>query len=149
MVIAPFWFSTEHLWIVIAPFWLSTDDNYVHRHVVISTTPCHTRPVTLNVHGVVKCHTALSSFTFPRQCSRKQNKYAKKQKSCLFKNAKRLNPDQIRVDFSKYEQNGVSFMTIGQRIMQLLNFEDSQIAYSQNIPQNIDMNMQISELMMS
>ena len=23
--IAPFWFSTEHLWILIAPFWLSTD----------------------------------------------------------------------------------------------------------------------------
>ena len=23
--IAPFWFSTEHIWIVIAPFWLSTD----------------------------------------------------------------------------------------------------------------------------
>ena len=26
MVIAPFWFSMEHLWIMIAPFWLSTDD---------------------------------------------------------------------------------------------------------------------------
>ena len=25
--IAPFWFSTEHLWVMIAPFWLSTDDN--------------------------------------------------------------------------------------------------------------------------
>ena len=24
--IAPFWFSTEHRWIVITPFWLSTDD---------------------------------------------------------------------------------------------------------------------------
>ena len=24
--IAPFWFSTECLWILIAPFWLSTDD---------------------------------------------------------------------------------------------------------------------------
>ena len=24
--IAPFWFSTEHLWILIAPFWLSTAD---------------------------------------------------------------------------------------------------------------------------
>ena len=23
--ISPFWFSTEHIWIVIAPFWLSTD----------------------------------------------------------------------------------------------------------------------------
>ena len=26
MVIAPFLFSTEHLWILIAPLWLSTDD---------------------------------------------------------------------------------------------------------------------------
>ena len=26
VVIAPSWFSTEHLWVVIAPFWLSTDD---------------------------------------------------------------------------------------------------------------------------
>ena len=26
--IAPFWFSTEHLWIMIAPFWLSPDDIY-------------------------------------------------------------------------------------------------------------------------
>ena len=26
MVIAPFLFSTEHLWIVIVPFWLSTDN---------------------------------------------------------------------------------------------------------------------------
>ena len=26
MVIEPFWFSMEHLWIVIVPFWLSTDD---------------------------------------------------------------------------------------------------------------------------
>ena len=26
MVIVPFWFSLEHLWIVIAPFWFSTDD---------------------------------------------------------------------------------------------------------------------------
>ena len=26
LVIAPFWFSTKHLWIVIAPFWLSTDE---------------------------------------------------------------------------------------------------------------------------
>ena len=26
MVITPFWFSMEHLWIEIAPFWLSTDD---------------------------------------------------------------------------------------------------------------------------
>ena len=25
VVIAPFWFSMEHLWIVIVPFWLSTD----------------------------------------------------------------------------------------------------------------------------
>ena len=24
--IAPFWFSTEHLWAAITPFWLSTDD---------------------------------------------------------------------------------------------------------------------------
>ena len=24
-VIVPFWFSTEHCWILIAPFWLSTD----------------------------------------------------------------------------------------------------------------------------
>ena len=24
--IAPFWFSTEHLWILMVPFWLSTDD---------------------------------------------------------------------------------------------------------------------------
>ena len=24
--LAPFWFSTEHLWIAITPFWLSTDD---------------------------------------------------------------------------------------------------------------------------
>ena len=24
--LAPFWFATEHLWILIAPFWLSTDD---------------------------------------------------------------------------------------------------------------------------
>ena len=24
-VIVPFWFSTEHLWILIVPFWLSTD----------------------------------------------------------------------------------------------------------------------------
>ena len=31
-VIAPFWFSTEHRWIVIMPFWLSTD--YI-RHCVI------------------------------------------------------------------------------------------------------------------
>ena len=26
MVIVPFWFSKEHLWIVIAPFWLLTDN---------------------------------------------------------------------------------------------------------------------------
>ena len=26
MVIAPFWFSTEHLWIVIMAFWFSADD---------------------------------------------------------------------------------------------------------------------------
>ena len=26
IVIAPFWVLIEHLWIVIAPFWLSTDD---------------------------------------------------------------------------------------------------------------------------
>ena len=26
MAIAPFWFSTEHLWAAITPFWLSTDD---------------------------------------------------------------------------------------------------------------------------
>ena len=26
MAIAPFWFSTEHLWSAIAPFWLSADD---------------------------------------------------------------------------------------------------------------------------
>ena len=26
MAIAPFWFSTEHLWSAITPFWLSTDD---------------------------------------------------------------------------------------------------------------------------
>ena len=25
-VIAPFWFSMEHLWMVITPFWISTDD---------------------------------------------------------------------------------------------------------------------------
>ena len=25
MAIAPFWFSTEHLWSAITPFWLSTD----------------------------------------------------------------------------------------------------------------------------
>ena len=30
MVITPFWFSTEHLWIVIAPFWFSTDGMYLH-----------------------------------------------------------------------------------------------------------------------
>ena len=28
MAIAPFWFSTEHLWFAIAPFWLSTDDMF-------------------------------------------------------------------------------------------------------------------------
>ena len=26
MAIAPFWFSTEHLWTAITPFWLSTDN---------------------------------------------------------------------------------------------------------------------------
>ena len=26
IAIAPFWFSTEHLWSAIAPFWLSADD---------------------------------------------------------------------------------------------------------------------------
>ena len=26
MAIAPFWFSTEHLWSAIAPFWLSADE---------------------------------------------------------------------------------------------------------------------------
>ena len=26
VAIAPFWFSTEHLWSAIAPFWLSADD---------------------------------------------------------------------------------------------------------------------------
>ena len=30
MAIAPFWFSTEHLWSAIAPFWLSTDDVIIH-----------------------------------------------------------------------------------------------------------------------
>ena len=34
MVIAPFWFSVEHLWIVIAPFWLSNDE--------VMSTLCHT-----------------------------------------------------------------------------------------------------------
>ena len=28
--IAPFWFSTEHHWILITPFWLSTDELYSH-----------------------------------------------------------------------------------------------------------------------
>ena len=28
--IAPFWFSTEHLWAAITPFWLSTNDIHFH-----------------------------------------------------------------------------------------------------------------------
>ena len=30
MAIAPFWFSTEHLWAAITPFWLSADDMNSH-----------------------------------------------------------------------------------------------------------------------
>ena len=31
MVIAPFWFSTEHCRLALTPFWLSSDDIYVSR----------------------------------------------------------------------------------------------------------------------
>ena len=49
--IAPFWFSTEHLWTAIAPVWLSTDDILIQRariwwiwqlvHVQYSTNHCN------------------------------------------------------------------------------------------------------------
>ena len=42
MAIAPFWFSTEHLWSVITPFWLSTDDIYpknIPQHCLVSWEP--------------------------------------------------------------------------------------------------------------
>ena len=56
VVIVPFWFSTEHLWIVIAPFWLSTDDiratktiahtMYVQRHsALFNSVTCNMSPL--------------------------------------------------------------------------------------------------------
>ena len=40
MVIAPFWFSTEHIWIVIVPFWLSTDDSMYVQYDAHLLTQC-------------------------------------------------------------------------------------------------------------
>ena len=44
MVIAPFWLSTEHCWIVITPFWLSADDTYflsLFMHVTFTLSLCN------------------------------------------------------------------------------------------------------------
>ena len=54
--IAPFWFSTDHLWTAVAPFWLATDNICVLILVTYETErPCHSF-LKMYVHRVpVEC----------------------------------------------------------------------------------------------
>ena len=66
MTIAPFWFPTEHLWIVIAPFWLSTNDVY-YKHTSCMTTFCvYNKPKHLtNQHPVANSENFWNKMLVP------------------------------------------------------------------------------------
>ena len=61
-VIAPFWFSTKHRWIVIMPFWLSTDKTlFIGRVIVQIHTPTPTLALHICPQGTA-CHNSMLKF---------------------------------------------------------------------------------------